>query len=642
MSANHNTVPPSSLSRRVFTLANAGAVIIGVGVFLVLVRIWNSHVGSLLAALAAGIATGATWVLWNRLSSGPPLAKIIPGTLLGTIPSTPGLPTPTLTQPGSPAAEAYLTASRRLESATTGQVVLVSSPGPGQGASTVALNLAIGATQEGRRVLLVDGDLATPGLSRFGHTGTAPGLTDLAAGTATLVEASRLWLIDSANRLPFVPAGSRVDDASALEGSRLADAVDQITEHADLMLINAAPPGWDGNQQALAAHADGTVLVVTERGDRASIAEACRLFEEMGAPVVGFVVNHSSQHRAVPEHWLRRALKRVIATASIIVVAYTGWTGYQLWHSWNGVERNQFDVETALEVLPPVPADLFLNADLAPETASAITALPSDREFTSFMIVGSDLGGERADVIILALFPTNGDPPLMVSLPRDLYVVNRCSQGFDRLNANLGGCGDAVNGPTLLALAVEDFTGIPVDHFALFDFDGFQRIIDQVGGVEICVEHDVRDRKSGLDLNAGCTNASGEQALAWVRSRHTLELVNGRWRVMPGVNDLARNERQQDVILAMMDKVRAFRSLNDLTRTVRSLTDAFTLDDQLGVTDAIKLAWDLRNIDPSTIVRLQVPVADYTTPQGAAVLIPTASFDTIIAEYYGIAAEGAS
>ncbi len=642
MNANHKTAAPPSLLGRVLTIANIGSVIVGIVVFLVLVRAWNSHVGGLLAALVAGFATAVAWVLWNRLSAGPPLAKIIPGTLLGTIPSTPGLPTPTLTQPASPTAEAYRAASRRLESATTGQVVLVSSAGPGQGASTVALNLAIGATQEGRRVLLVDGDLSTQGLSRFGHTGAAPGLTDLAEGTATLVEASRLWLIDSANRLPFVPAGSRPDNPTALQGTRLADAVDQITEHADLMLINAAPPGWDGDQQTLATHADGTILVVTERGDRTAIAEACRRFEEMGAPVVGYVVNHSSHHRAAPEHWLRRALKRAFATASIIIVAYTAWTGYQLWHSWNSVERDQFDVETALGVLPPIPPDLFETADLSPETASAITAVPSDREFTTFMIVGSDLGGERADVIILALFPTNGDPPLMVSLPRDLYVVNRCTQGFDRLNANLGGCGDTVNGPTLLALAVEDFTGIPVDHFALFDFDGFQRIIDQVSGVEICVDHDVRDRKSGLDLPAGCTNASGEQALAWVRSRHTLELVNGRWRVMPGVNDLARNERQQDVILAMFDKIRAFKSSNDLTRTVRSVTDAFTLDNQLGVTEAIRLAWDLRNIDPATIVRLQVPVADYLTAQGAAVLIPTASFDSVIAEYYGIAAEEAS
>ncbi len=642
MSLNHNMVASSSLPRRMFTLANVGAVVIGIGSFLVLVRAWNSHIGSLLAALVAGIVTGVAWLLWNRLSAGPPLAKVIPGTLLGIIPSTPALPTPTLTQPGSPAAEAYLAAARQLASATTGQVVLVSSPAPGQGASTVALNLAIGATQEGRRLLLVDGDLATSGLSRFGHTGTTPGLTELAQGTATLVEASRLWLIDADNRLPFIPAGSRSNDPTVLQGPSLADAVDQITEHADLMLINASPPGWDENQQALAAHADGTVLVVTERGDRAQIAEACRRLEEMGAPVVGYVVNHSSQHRAAPEHWLRRALKRVVATTAVIVLAYTGWSGYQIWHSWNSVERNQFDIETALEVLPPVPADLFQTTDLTPETASAITAVPSDREFTTYMIVGSDLGGERADVIILALFPTNGDPPLMVSLPRDLYVVNRCTQGFDRLNANLGGCGDAVNGPTLLALAVEDFTGIPVDHFALFDFDGFQRIIDQVGGVEICVEHDVRDSKSNLDLKAGCTNADGEQALAWVRSRHTLELVNGRWRSMPGVNDLARNERQQDVIIAMFNKVRAFHSLNDLTRTVRSLTDAFTLDDQLGVTDAIKLAWGLRNIDPSTIVRLQVPVADYTTSQGAAVLIPTASFDTVITEYYGIASGEAS
>ncbi len=624
------------------TIANVGSVALGVLAFLVLVRVWNTHLGGLLAALAAGAITATTWVLWNRLVSGRPLAKIIPGPLVGSIPPTPGVPTPTLTRPGSAAAKAYLTATHQLESATTGQVVLVSSPAPGQGASTVALNLAISATQQGRRVLLVDGDLGAPGLSMFGHTGFEPGLAELARGEATLVEASRLWLIDADNRLPFVPAGNRTDDSAALEGSDLADAIDQITEHADLMLIDTAPLGWDGDQRALAAHADGTLLVVTEKSDRKAVAATCRRFEELGAPVVGYIVNQARHGRGVPQHWLRRALKRAFATASIIAVLYTGWTGYQLWHSWSAVERDTFDVDTALEVLPPVPPDLFETTDLAPETASIITAVPSEREFTSFMIVGSDLGGERADVIILALLPTDDDPPLMVSLPRDLYVVNRCTQSFDRLNANLAGCEDTVNGPTLLALAVEDFTGIPVDHFALFDFDGFEKIIDQVGGVEICLEYAVRDRKAELELPAGCTNANGAQALAWVRSRNTLELADGRWRVMPFVNDLSRNERQQDVILAMLDNVRSFKSPRDLTRAVRSLTDAFTLDDQLGVTEAISLAWDLRDIDPSTIIRLQIPVADYVTPQGAAVLIPTASFDTVIAEYYGIASGDAS
>ncbi len=263
---------------------------------------------------------------------------------------------------------------------------------------------------------------------------------------------------------------------------------------------------------------------------------------------------------------------------------------------------------------------------------TAITSAPVDEAaFRSFLIVGSDAGGARADVIVFALFPAGRDQPVMLSLPRDLYLPNRCGPTYTRINATLAGCGTSVNGPTLLALAVEDFTGVPVDHFALFDFGGFERIIDALDGVDICVDRPVRDRRSFLDLEAGCTNASGEQALAWVRSRSTEELRNGTWQFMRGVNDLTRNDRQQDVILAMFAKLKDFDSPSQLASIVESLSNEFTLDDQLGVADAISLAaWSLRRLEADEITRLRIPVREFTTDSGDRVLLPTASFSELL------------
>jgi LCP family protein required for cell wall assembly len=233
-------------------------------------------------------------------------------------------------------------------------------------------------------------------------------------------------------------------------------------------------------------------------------------------------------------------------------------------------------------------------------------------------------------VIILAMLPSNDTAPFMVSLPRDLYLPNRCRQTYTRINANLAGCGADVNGPTLLALAVEDFTGVHVDHFALFDFEGFEDVIDEVGGIEICVDNPVRDRDADLSLPGGCTDATGAQALAWVRSRHTQELVNGTWRTIPGVNDLTRNTRQQDVILQMLAKLRSFDSVGDLTGKIGALTQFFTFDDQLGISDAISIAWGLRDLNLNTIIRIEIPVADHLTPGGAQVLVPTTSFNELL------------
>lgn len=222
----------------------------------------------------------------------------------------------------------------------------------------------------------------------------------------------------------------------------------------------------------------------------------------------------------------------------------------------------------------------------------------------------------------------------MVSLPRDLYLPNRCTQGYSRLNANFNGCGDEINGATLLSGAVEDFTGVEVDHFALFTFDGFEEIIDEVGGVEICVDHAVRDRKAELNLPAGCTTATGAEALAWVRSRSTLEYVDGVWRTMDDVSDLTRNERQQDMILAMLEKASDFDSPQEMAGMVRSLSNAFTLDDQLGLAEAVSTAWDLRGLNPTTIVRIRIPVDPHETAEGAQVLVATVPFDELLSEYF--------
>ena len=223
----------------------------------------------------------------------------------------------------------------------------------------------------------------------------------------------------------------------------------------------------------------------------------------------------------------------------------------------------------------------------------------------------------------------------MVSIPRDLYINNPCTNSLDKINGALEGCPDkGIEGPALVALAIRQFTGIEVDHFALFDFEGFEEIVDQVGGVEICVDYPVRDSRAELQLPAGCTNATGAQALAWVRSRRTQELVDGRWQTMEGVNDLTRNQRQQDVILQVFAELSRLDSFEDLTRTVAGLTGAFSIDQDLGMGDALSLMWSMRGIDVAELQRLEIPVADELTSAGEMVLVPVLPFDQVLSEAF--------
>ena len=102
---------------------------------------------------------------------------------------------------------------------------------------------------------------------------------------------------------------------------------------------------------------------------------------------------------------------------------------------------------------------------------------------------------------------------------------------------------------------------------------------------------------------------------------------------MANVSDLTRNERQQDIILAMLEKASEFDSPQELAGVVRSVSNAFTLDDKLSLSDAISLAWDLRGLKRNDIVRLTIPVEDYRTADGALVLVPTTPFDALLDEY---------
>ena len=186
----------------------------------------------------------------------------------------------------------------------------------------------------------------------------------------------------------------------------------------------------------------------------------------------------------------------------------------------------------------------------------------------------------------------------------------------------------------MLALAVEDFTGIKVDNFALFTFEGFEQVINGVGGVEICSEYPLRDAKSYLDFPGGCVNADGAMALAWVRSRKTQQLVNGSWRSVPGASDLLRNEHQQDVLIKLATKLRTFESPTDLSNKIEELSNAFVVDDGLSISDTLSLAWSLRDIDVTTIQRLAVPVKLGRTTSGQSILRATKPFDEVLGEFY--------
>lgn len=263
---------------------------------------------------------------------------------------------------------------------------------------------------------------------------------------------------------------------------------------------------------------------------------------------------------------------------------------------------------------------------------------------TNFLLIGtddrsglddlSDFGdfeGRRADVIILATIRFDQIDVRLVSLPRDLVAPDLCGE-FDeiRLADAFSGC-DGIQGETVLQLTVEQMTSVGIDHVASIGLEGFQEVVDRLGGYEICLDNAVRDPASGLDLPAGCTVADGEQTLAWIRSRRTQELVDGRWRTMPSANDLARNERERVFLIDMFERVIDATNIRELQRLAATVAPHLALDRSLDLPRLIQTGWNMRLLTTDDIASISLPVVDDTL-RGMAVLRPTVDVPSFLAE----------
>lgn len=629
--------------KRVFATQNIISVLAGVAVFLIGIRLWDTTLGVVVSAAIAALASGLVWLLWWYTRGPSAATRTVGGAHLGTVRNG-SVAAPTLVDPTSDASAVYRDLVGEIEAQTNGQVLLISPVDAPDRPSTIALNLAVAATQLGRRAVLIDGGLNGDGVSRFSSSGDDSGLGDISTGESSLADASQMWTVGEDSLLPVVTAGTHPEaEVVPLDGLDLAAAIDVIGERADLVLIDAPPITDHTSTGMLATHSDGSILIVDPATTATSAAVARDGLAEAGAPVIGFI-NDEPERSWMVSPWVRM-LKRSGTAFLIIFLLYAGFTAFQVWNSWNGVARESLDtgsVRAAAAPLPAPPQDLVEEDSAAAPIEDVVMAdLATEGAYRSFLLIGTDEAAGIADVILLTVVPTDGSEPFIVSLPRDLYVPNRCTGDYTRINATLHGCSD-INGATALSLAVEDFTGITVDHFALFDFDGFADIVDGVGGVEICVDHERRDRRAELDIPAGCTMADGATTLAWVRSRQPQEFVDGRWRTVSGASDLLRNQHQQDVVLQLFGKLNTFDSPADLAMKVEELSEAFTLDNRLGVGEAIAVAWSLRGLDIANVNRLEIPVLYATTREGQSVLRAVTPFDEILEDLYPHLAEAAA
>ena len=275
-------------------------------------------------------------------------------------------------------------------------------------------------------------------------------------------------------------------------------------------------------------------------------------------------------------------------------------------------------------------------------------------DFDVYLLIGSDerseeialtrgqITGKRADVIILGLVNKNNQEITLLSFPRDLLIKNNCTEKLERINAayTKNNCGGRAEN---LAAAIYSISGIRVTNFASFDFEGFETIIDSVGGVEICVDKTQREGYS-FELQEGCQNTNGLTTLNWVVSRSTEVLVgektvdsqgndNSEWEPMAGVSDLTRIKRQQYVVVQLINELKNFESINEVNKLIQALENTFIIDEALTINKAAELLWGFRDFDIAKVNKITTPTDYLTLQDGRQVLVLNQSlYDFLIKE----------
>ena len=171
-------------------------------------------------------------------------------------------------------------------------------------------------------------------------------------------------------------------------------------------------------------------------------------------------------------------------------------------------------------------------------------------------------------------------------------------------------------GPACTIKTVEALTKVRIDNYIVVDFTGFKDMVDALGGVKVCLPYAVNDPQSHLDLEAGTHTVRGQQALAYVRTRHGLG--DG--------SDLSRIDRQQAFVGSMVSKVkdkglllRPDRLYNFLAAATKSLTTDFG-----GLKDMAGLAQDVRGLPTKDVTFLTAPNEPWVENPNRVQLKPSA------------------
>ncbi|MFD5917667.1 LCP family protein [Kitasatospora sp. NPDC058201] len=304
-----------------------------------------------------------------------------------------------------------------------------------------------------------------------------------------------------------------------------------------------------------------------------------------------------AEHKRVPNR--RRRLLRVAACAfAALVVLGAGAAGYA-YHRLNANIRS-VDIDARLGTSrPPTATDGSFN----------LLVLGSDsRAGGNGGLAGGDADGTaRSDTAMVVHVNQDHSRADVVSIPRDTLVPRpECTDAGGRTapaaKRAMFNSAYETGGAACAVKTAEQISGLRMDHYVEVDFEGFARVVDAIGGVTVTTTVAIRDKDSGLDLPPGEHRLDGEQALAFVRTRHG---------VGDG-SDLGRIELQKQMVRSLLDQAGGAGLLTNpakLWSTGDTLTRSITTDSALAsVNSLVGLAEELKGIGPDRLTMVTLPV----------------------------------
>jgi LCP family protein required for cell wall assembly len=302
---------------------------------------------------------------------------------------------------------------------------------------------------------------------------------------------------------------------------------------------------------------------------------------------------------------------RSVALVAVAVLTFTVAGGAAVAAKLQG-NIDHVDVSALVD---PVPSKAPDPDDPNKGSPVNILVLGSDQRDGENGAIGGQAEGMRSDTAMVMHISADRTRISVVSIPRDSLVdIPSCTMSNGKQTRATHGMfnsafatgwdngGDMASAAACTINTVQKNTGVTINHFVVVDFAGFQRMVESIGGVPMCIQTKTTDDDAGLYLQPGNQVLDGPTALAFARARHN---------VGDG-SDINRIGNQQQLVAAMVREVLSRDVLTNPSKLVSFLsaaTSSLTTDSQMSITDMTGLAYNLRNIDRGNITFMTIPWA---------------------------------